>query len=71
MNYLIEYKAIGEFGVKTGTIRAKNKSSEFEAKAGLENHFIKTLRGFERLVVIKCSPENSFDVNDFFDLFKK
>lgn len=75
MNYLIEYKAKGDLGVilKQGTMRAKGKASEFEAKAGLENYLAKTLPGFKKLEITKCQPESVFGPGlDFFsEIFNK
>jgi hypothetical protein len=62
-NYVIEYLAYNSQGtlIKSGKIRAKNKDNNFVAKAGLEDHFKRSLDSFSRLEVKSCKVENPFE----------
>jgi hypothetical protein len=73
MNFLINYQVLNSKGhvIKNGTMRVKNKPSEFVAKCELEIYLKKTVDGFVRLIVVTCKedkpekPEKSID-----DIFK-
>lgn len=69
-NFLIEYTAYDKSGnkIKSGTMRAKKKETEFSAKAGFENFLIKKHKNFGRLVIHSCHEENSLS-SIFGDLF--
>lgn len=62
-NFLVVYSATNAAGtvIKSGKMRCKNKLSEFDAQAGLESHFQKTLVGFSKLIVSSCKEETYFD----------
>ena len=71
MNYIISYTARDNQGntLKSGKMRARNKGSRFEAMAGLEKHFKKTVNGFHKLEVHSCYEENNF-INMFNEFSK-
>jgi len=62
-NYIIEYESLDASGhiIKYGKMRAKNKMSEFEAMAGLDNHLKKTVPGHHKMNVKKIRAEGIFD----------
>lgn len=67
-NYLIKYTAYNNNGgvLKRGTVRAKNKMSEFDAMASFENHLIDKFKGnFNKLVVHECKIEQEISLDDF------
>lgn len=78
-NFLIEYQCIDSNGkiIKSGKIRAKNKSSEFEALAGTEDHLKKMVPGMVKMKYTKIHDESLIDwlgnINEdlFGDLFGK
>lgn len=72
-NYLIDYKCLDASGkvLKEGTVRAKRKLSEFEALAGAEEFFKKTVKGCVKMTGNARLEHNDFGdmLNDFKDLF--
>ena len=71
-DYLVTYLAFDSSNmvIKKGTVRCKNRLSAFDAQAGLERHFEKTLSGFTRLLVTSCHIETSF-LDDILNLMYK
>lgn len=74
--YVIKYVAFGEGNnniIKHGSMRCKNKLSEFDAQAALERHFEKKLPGFKKLTVLEITKESAADWLDtvFGNLFTK
>lgn len=69
--YIIEYTCLDKEGrvLASGKMKAKNKMSEFDAKASFENYLIKKHPSFGRLIVVKC--EKMFDFSDMADMFSK
>jgi hypothetical protein len=70
--YIIKYEVYNSIDIvlKHGTMKAKNKETEIEAKVGLEKFLQKSVTGFHRLVILECKEE--FDYKNFFgDLFDK
>lgn len=67
---MIQYIAFGDGNqiLKQGTMRCKNRMSEFDAQAGLERYFERKLSGFKKLHVISIKLETSADFLD--TLFK-
>ena len=59
VNYLIEYRVLDNTGatIKSGTMRAKNKQTKFEAMAGLEDFLRKKVPNFHKLEVVSCVEE--------------
>lgn len=62
-NYIVNYtvKAINGVILKSGTMKVKNKSSEFEAKVKFEEWLRKKHPNFGALIIHNCRPENFFD----------
>lgn len=69
MNYLIKYKLLkGEYPIKQGTIRVKNKQNELEAKIKLEM-FLRKTNDFDKMVVEECIKDNLSTLKNIFDKF--
>ncbi len=62
MNFIIEYTVKSTSGhvLKQGTIRAKNRASEFEAKVKTEAWLKKKHSDFGSLIIHGCREENPF-----------
>jgi hypothetical protein len=61
--YIVQYIAFGDGNriLKEGKMRCKNRLSEFDAQAGLDDFFKKKLSGFRKLKVISVKIESSAD----------
>lgn len=74
MNYFIKYTVYDKSGneIKSGTVKAKNKNTSFEAQAGFENHLKNKYENFGRLVVHSCGQETMLGqaLKDIFPGFK-
>jgi hypothetical protein len=73
LNYLITYQVLNIKGgtVKAGTMRCKNRTSEFDAKVNLEKHLKTKHTDFHSMVVTKCELDiDPYMADKFFDLFK-
>lgn len=73
-NYLITYTVKNKRGdvIKSGKIRAKNKFSDFEAKAGLERHLRKTITDFHTLIIHSCGSEDLFvSIGEILEFLKR
>lgn len=73
-DYIVKYVAFGSDNriLKHGTMRCKNKLSNFDAMAGLENHFKAKLPGFAKLTVTSveiATAETFLDL--LLNLYKK
>lgn len=67
--YVIKYSVFNKSNVEihTGTIKCKNRMSEFHAKVSLEQYLQKKYSDFNRMIIHSCKEEKfSFD-----DLFKQ
>lgn len=71
--YIIEYEAysISNELIKSGKIRAKNKSSEIEAKCEFEKYLKNKYNNFGKLIIKSCKEEPIFNniFNSFNDIF--
>lgn len=58
-NYIIKYKVLSNLGdgLKSGTIKVKNVSSDSEAKIELEKMFRSRYVDFGRVIFISCDME--------------
>lgn len=73
LNYLITYQVLNINGgtVKAGTMRCKNRTSEFDAKVNLEKHLKTKHTDFHVLVISKCELDiDPVMASNFFDLLK-
>lgn len=69
MNYLIKYKLLkGEYSIKQGTIKVKNKQNELEAKIKLEM-FLKKYNDFDKMIVEECKEDTLGIFDDLFGGF--
>lgn len=69
MNYLIKYKLLkGEYPIKQGTMKVKNKQNELEAKIKLEM-FLKKNNDFDRMIVDECIQDTLGIFDDLFGGF--
>jgi hypothetical protein len=69
MNYIIEYNLLkGEYPIKEGIIKVKNKQNELEAKIKLEI-FLKKSYDFDRMIVNNCTPDTLGLFDDLFGGF--
>lgn len=69
--YIIDYIIydVNNNYIRNGTIRAKNKNSELEAKIFTETNLKKLYKNMDRLIITSCKEENPF--RDIFgDIFK-
>lgn len=73
-NYIVQYIAFDATNriLKHGKMRCKDCLSEFDAQAGLEKYFEKTLAGFKKLTVLSVRVESSTDwLDNIFRLYNK
>ena len=70
MNYIIEYTITSYNGsvLKKGKMRAKNKASEFEAKAKFGEWIKKRYPNCNKLIIHSCYEEGSI-IDSFGDIF--
>lgn len=68
MNYLIEYSIYNkEHKINQGSIRARNKQNELDAKIKLEQYLIRKNPDMTRMIVHSCIPD--MDISSMFNMF--
>ena len=72
MNYIIVYEVKSLLGatLSAGRIRAKNKTTEFEALAGTREHLQKSVPNAREVVIISCEQEVNKATSDFMDFWE-